>query len=105
MNWLILLLAAGFECVGAVSLKASDGFRRRRAAVIFFVAMATSMSLLAWAARTIPVGTAYAVWTGIGAAGTVVWGIVRFGEPASRRRIACLAVIVAGVVLLRLAEG
>ena len=105
MNWLILLLAAGFECAGAVSLKASDGFRRRRAAVIFVVAMATSMSLLAWAARTIPVGTAYAVWTGIGAAGTVVWGIVRFGEPASRPRIACLAVIVAGVVLLRLAEG
>lgn len=101
MSWTILLVAAVFECVGAVSLKASDGFRDRRATVRFAIAMALSMGLLSWAARSIPVGTAYAVWTGIGAVGTAVWGMWRLGESRSPRRLACLALIIAGVVLLR----
>lgn len=101
MSWGILLVAAVFECVGAVSLKASDGFRHRVATGRFVVAMVLSMSLLSWAARSIPVGTAYAVWTGIGAVGTAGWGMWRFGESRSPMRIACLGLIIAGVVLLR----
>ena len=101
MNWAILLVAAGFECLGAVSLKASDGFRNRIATGRFVVAMVLSMGLLSWAARTIPVGTAYAVWTGIGAVGTAAWGMWRLGESRSPTRLACLALIIAGVVLLR----
>ncbi len=101
MSWTILLVAAVFECVGAVSLKASDGFRDRIASARFVVAMILSMGLLSWAARSIPVGTAYAVWTGIGAVGTAAWGMWRLGESRSSRRLACLALIIAGVVLLR----
>lgn len=101
MSWAILLVAAGFECLGAVSLKASDGFRNRVATGRFIVAMILSMGLLSWAARTIPVGTAYAVWTGIGAVGTAAWGMWRLGESRSPMRLACLALIIAGVVLLR----
>ena len=101
MSWTILLVAAVFECVGAVSLKASDGFRDRIATGRFVIAMALSMGLLSLAARSIPVGTAYAVWTGIGAVGTAVWGMWRLGESRSIRRRACLALIIAGVVLLR----
>ncbi|MEE2894466.1 MAG: multidrug efflux SMR transporter [Planctomycetota bacterium] len=105
MSWIVLLAASVFECVGAISLKASDGFRRRSATIRFVVAMMLSMGMLAMAAETLPIGTAYAVWTGLGAVGTAVWGMVRLGESASRRRVACLALIVGGVVLLRLAEG
>lgn len=101
MSWTILLVAAVFECVGAVSLKASDGFRDRLATVRFAIAMVLSMGLLSWAARSIPVGTAYAVWTGIGAVGTAAWGMWRLGESRSPRRFACLALIIVGVVLLR----
>ena len=105
MSWIVLLVASFFECVGAVSLKASDGFRRRGATIRFVVAMGLSMSMLAKAAETVPIGTAYAVWTGLGAVGTATWGMIRLGESTSLRRLACLALIVGGVVLLRLAEG
>ncbi len=101
MTWTILLVAAIFECIGAVSLKASDGFRDRVATGRFVVAMGLSMGLLSWSARTLPIGTAYAVWTGIGAVGTAVWGMWRLGESKSAARIACLALIITGVTLLR----
>jgi quaternary ammonium compound-resistance protein SugE len=101
VTWTILLVAAIFECIGAVSLKASDGFRDRVATGRFVVAMGLSMGLLSWSARTLPIGTAYAVWTGIGAVGTAVWGMWRLGESKAPARIACLALIITGVTLLR----
>ena len=105
MSWILLLAASIFECVGATSLKASDGFRRGGATLRFVIAMSLSMGLLAQATGAIPIGTAYAVWTGLGAVGTAIWGMVRLGESADRRRLACLALIIGGVVLLRIAEG
>ena len=105
MSWLVLFTASLFECVGATSLKASDGFRRRPATVRFMIAMALSMGLLAWAAQEIPIGSAYAIWTGLGAVGTAAWGITRLGESASPARIMSLGLIVFGVVLIRLSEG
>lgn len=105
MSWLVLFLASVFECVGAVSLKASDGFRRGRATILFIVAMSSSMGLLAWATREIPIGSAYAIWTGLGAVGTAAWGIARLGESAAGPRLASLGLIVIGVVLIRLSES
>jgi quaternary ammonium compound-resistance protein SugE len=105
MSWLILGIAGVFECVGAVGLKSSDGFRNRRWTIIFVLGMFVSMFLLAVATREIPIGTAYAVWTGIGAVGTAIWGMHRLGESKSWRRIACLSLIVLGVVTLRSTES
>ena len=103
MNWLILIVAGLFEVVWATALKMSNGFRNPLAGVVFVVGMALSVWLLAVAMKTIPMGTAYAVWTGIGAIGGVVVGIIAFGESASALRIASAALIVAGIVGLKLA--
>ena len=103
MNWLILIVAGLFEVVWATALKMSNGFRNPLADVAFVVGMALSVWLLAVAMKTIPMGTAYAVWTGIGAIGGVVVGIIAFGESASALRIASAALIVAGIVGLKLA--
>ena len=103
MNWLILIVAGLFEVVWTVALKKSDGFRNVWADAVFLVGMAASMWLLAVALKTIPMGTAYAVWTGIGAIGGVAVGIIAFGESASALRIASAALIVAGIVGLKLA--
>lgn len=104
MSWIILGIAGLFECVGAVGLKSSDGFRNRRWTIIFVLGMFASIFLLAMAAQDIPIGTAYAVWTGIGAVGTAIWGMQRFGESKSWRRIACLSLIVMGVITLHATE-
>ena len=103
MNWLILIVAGLFEVVWATALKMSNGFRNPLADVVYAVGMALSVWLLAVAMKTIPMGTAYAVWTGIGAIGGVVVGIIAFGESASALRIASAALIVAGIVGLKLA--
>ena len=103
MNWIILIVAGLFEVVWAVALKMSNGFRNVVADVAFVVGMALSVWLLAVAMKTIPMGTAYAVWTGVGAVGGFVAGIVLFGESASALRIASAALIVAGIVGLKLA--
>ena len=103
MNWLILIVAGLFEVVWATALKMSNGFRNPLADVVFVVGMALSMWLLAVAIKTIPMGTAYAVWTGVGAVGGFVAGIVLFGESASALRIASAALIVAGIVGLKFA--
>ena len=103
MNWLLLLGAGAFEVVWTVALKKSDGFRNIWADAMFLVGMAASMWLLSLSLRTIPLGTAYAVWTGIGAIGGVVVGIIAFGESASALRIASAALIVSGIVGLKLA--
>lgn len=101
MAWATLLIAALFEVGWAVGLKYTDGFTKLWPSVLTISAMAISMFLLAIAVRTIPVGTGYAVWTGIGAVGTAILGIVLLGEPATVWRIACLALIVSGVIGLK----
>ena len=103
MNWLILIVAGLFEVIGAVALKMSNGFKNVAADAVFVVGMAASVWLLAVAMKSIPMGTAYAVWTGVGAIGGFVAGIVLFGESASALRIASAALIVAGIVGLKLA--
>ncbi|MBR0242257.1 MAG: multidrug efflux SMR transporter [Kiritimatiellae bacterium] len=103
MYWLILIVAGLFEVVWATALKMSNGFRNPLADVVCAIGMALSVWLLAIAMKTIPMGTAYAVWTGVGAVGGFVAGIVMFGESASALRIASAALIVAGIVGLKLA--
>ena len=103
MNWMILITAGLFEVVWAVALKMSNGFKNITANAVFVGGMAASVWLLAVAMKSIPMGTAYAVWTGIGAIGGVAVGIAMFGESASAMRIASAALIVAGIVGLKLA--
>jgi quaternary ammonium compound-resistance protein SugE len=102
MAWILLLIAAIFEIGWAIGLKYTDGFTRLGPSLWTILAMGLSMVLLATAARTLPIGTAYAVWTGIGAAGTAVIGIYLFGEPLTAMRLAGVSLIIGGVVLLRL---
>jgi quaternary ammonium compound-resistance protein SugE len=103
--WVYVVVAGLLEIVFAVMLKESRGFTRLWPSVAFAVAGAASFFLLSLALRTLPVGTAYAVWTGIGAAGTAVVGIALLGEPRDAGRLVSISLIVAGVVGLRLAEG
>jgi quaternary ammonium compound-resistance protein SugE len=102
MAWVYLVLAGLLEVGWAIGLKYTDGFTRPVPSVLTGIAIAASMLLLAIAARTIPIGTAYAVWTGIGAAGAAILGIVLFGEPRSAGRIFFLALLVASIVGLKM---
>jgi len=102
MAWLVLGVAGLFEVAWAIGLKYTDGFTRPWPSIGTAAAMVISVVLLAWAMKTLPVGTAYAVWTGIGAVGTVLLGILLFDEPATMSRIGCIALIVAGIVGLKL---
>ena len=101
MAWIALVVAGLFEVVWAIGLKYTDGFTRLWPSVGTVAAMGVSIVLLAWAMKTLPVGTAYAVWTGIGAVGTVILGIALFGEAATVARLACVGLIVAGIVGLK----
>jgi quaternary ammonium compound-resistance protein SugE len=103
--WLILLIASLFEISWAIGLKYSHGFTRPLPSVVTVVGLVMSVALLALAARTLPIGTAYAVWTGIGAAGTAILGLWLFGEPATPARLACIALIILGVIGLKIAGG
>jgi quaternary ammonium compound-resistance protein SugE len=103
MAWLSLLVAGLFEIVWAVGLKYTEGFSRLWPTVATVVALILSFIFLEYAVRTLPVGTAYAVWVGIGAVGTAVLGIVLFGESREPLRLACLVLIVAGVIGLKVA--
>ena len=105
MAWGILLLAGLFEVGWAVGLKYTDGFTRLWPSVGTAAALVASMALLGIALRTLPLGTAYAVWTGIGTIGTAILGIVLLGEPAGAMRLVCIALIVAGIVGLKLASA
>jgi quaternary ammonium compound-resistance protein SugE len=98
MSWIILFIAGLLEVVWAIGLKYTHGFTRLTPSVITVTAMIVSIVLLSWAMRSLPVGTAYAVWTGIGAVGAAITGILLLGESASLARIASLALIVAGIV-------
>jgi quaternary ammonium compound-resistance protein SugE len=102
MPWILLLLAGLFEIAWAVALKFSHGFTRLWPSVGTAAALVLSVGLLALAARSLPIGTAYAIWTGIGAAGAVICGILLFGEAVTLMRLVCVAMILAGVVGLRL---
>ena len=102
MSWIILFIAGLLEVVWAIGLKYTHGFTRLTPSVITVTAMIVSIVLLSWAMRSLPVGTAYAFWTGIGAVGAAITGILLLGESASLARIASLALIVAGIVGLKL---
>ena len=105
MAWLVLAVAGLFEVAWAIGLKYTEGFSRLWPSVGTVIAMVVSVVLLGWAMRTLPVGTAYAVWTGIGAVGTVVLGIVLFGEPATVARLVCIGLILAGIVGLKVTHA
>ena len=102
MSWIVLVIAGLLEVVWAIGLKYTHGFTRLTPSVITLTAMIVSIVLLSWAMRSLPVGTAYAVWTGIGAVGAAITGILLLGESASLARIASLALIVAGIIGLKL---
>jgi quaternary ammonium compound-resistance protein SugE len=102
MAWILLLLAGLLEVGWAAGLKASDGFSKPLPAAVTVVLMIGSFWLLALALRTIPLGTGYAVWTGIGAVGTALVGIVAFGESTAPARLASIALVLAGIVGLKL---
>ncbi len=103
MPWVYLVLAGLLEVVWAVGLKYSEGFTRPWPSVITGVAMVASFWLLATALKSIPLGTGYAVWVGIGAVGTALLGMVVFKEPATTARLVCIGLIVAGIAGLKLA--
>lgn len=102
MAWAYLAVAGLFEIGWAIGLKYSDGFSKPVPSLLTVVAMGFSLWLLAIAMRTIPVGTAYAVWTGIGAVGVAILGMVLFGESREFLRVACLFLIIAGILGLKL---
>jgi quaternary ammonium compound-resistance protein SugE len=102
MAWLLLVIAGLFEIVWAIVLKYTDGFTRVWPSIGTGAAMVISVVLLGLAMRSLPVGTAYAVWTGIGAVGTVLLGILLFNEPATAGRIVCIVLIVSGILGLKL---
>jgi quaternary ammonium compound-resistance protein SugE len=102
MVWLILFLAGLMEVAWAVGLKYTDNFTRLTPSILTLIAMAISVWLLAVAMKTLPVGTAYAVWTGIGAVGTVLCGIILFHEPATLARFFCIGMIIGGIVGLKM---
>ena len=102
MSWIILLIAGLLEVVWAVGLKYTHGFSRLTPSIITITAMIVSIVLLSWAMKTLPTGTAYAVWTGIGAVGAAITGMVLLGESTSLARIVSLGLIVAGIIGLKL---
>jgi len=105
VSWLFLVLAGLSEVVWAVGLKYTEGFTKLTPSVITVAFMGLSIWLLALALRTIPLGTGYAIWTGIGAVGTAIAGMVLFGESRATIRLVCILMIVAGIVGLKLFSG
>ncbi len=103
MAWFLLFLAGLFEIGWAVGLKYTDGFTRLTPTILTVISMVISIALLGLAVKTLPMGTAYAVWTGIGTVGTVLLGIWLLGDPATLVRLACIGLLVAGIAGLKLA--
>lgn len=102
MAWTYLFFAGLFEIGWAIGLKYTHGFSRLVPTVLTVASMAVSLGLLGLALKSLPLGTAYAIWTGIGTVGTAILGIILFGEPATALRLACIGLIVAGIVGLKL---
>jgi len=105
MNWLILIIAGLFEVVWAIGLKYTDGFTKPLASVLTLAAMAASVYLLGWALRTLPVGSAYAIWVGVGAVGTAIASAYLFAESMNPLKIISLSLVVLGIVGLKLAHS
>jgi quaternary ammonium compound-resistance protein SugE len=105
MTWIILVLAGLLEVAWAVGLKYTEGFTRPLPTALTLAAMAGSIGLLGLALRHLPLGTAYAIWTGIGTVGTVIFGVAVLGEPASPLRLLCIGMIVGGIVGLKLSTA
>ncbi len=103
MAWFVLILAGLFEIVWAFAMKQSDGFTRPWPTAIMAAAMLASFVLLAWSMRVLPLGTAYTIWTGIGAVGAFIVGVAVLGEPLNLMRVAAAVLIVSGLVLMKLA--
>lgn len=104
MAWFLLFIAGLFEVGWAVGLKYTEGFSRLIPSVLTLASMTASVGMLALALKSLPMGTAYAVWTGIGAVGTAILGIILFNDPSNFARVACIGLIVAGIVGLKLAS-
>ncbi|WP_429081294.1 quaternary ammonium compound efflux SMR transporter SugE [Aeromonas bivalvium] len=104
MSWILLLVAGLFEVAWAIGLKYTEGFSRPLPTLLTLGAMGVSVLLLAMAVKQLPLGTAYAVWTGIGAVGTVLMGIWLFNEPATLARVLCLLLIIGGILGLKLID-
>jgi quaternary ammonium compound-resistance protein SugE len=104
MAWLLLVVAGLFECGWAIGLKYTEGFTRLWPSILTVCAMAASFGCLSLTLKSLPVGTAYAVWTGIGATGTAALGIYLFNEPATALRLGSLALVIVGLVGLKLAS-
>jgi len=105
MDWIVLFLAGLFEIGWAIGLKHTAGFTRLVPSLLTVASMVISFGLLGLALKTLPLGTAYAIWTGIGTIGTVTLGILLYGEPATALRLACIGLIVAGIAGLKLASA
>ncbi|MBI1750851.1 MAG: multidrug efflux SMR transporter [Acidobacteria bacterium] len=105
MAWIYLLLAGVFEVAWAIGLKSTQGFTRLWPSVYVLAMGTASVILLAQATKQLPIGTAYAVWTGIGAVGTAALGMLMFGESRNAARLACIVLIIAGVIGLRMVSG
>ncbi|MEH7444763.1 quaternary ammonium compound efflux SMR transporter SugE [Bacillus sp. JJ1122] len=105
MAWVFLIIAGVFEVVWAIGLKYTEGFTKVLPTVITLLGMAISFYFLSMAVKTLPIGTAYAIWTGIGAAGAVILGIVLFGEPKSLLRLMFVAFILIGIIGLKATSG
>ena len=105
MAWIYLIIAGLFECGWAIGLKYTDGFTRLTPSLLTVAAMAISFWLLSLAMKSIPIGTAYAVWTGIGAIGVAILGMILFGEPRDILRIISLLLIVSGIIGLKLVSS
>jgi quaternary ammonium compound-resistance protein SugE len=101
MPWILLTLAGLFEIGWAIGLKYTDGFTRFVPTALTAASMLVSIVLLGLAVKTLPMGTAYAIWTGIGTVGTVILGIVLFAEPATAMRLGCIALIITGILGLK----
>ena len=104
MAWIVLLVAGVCEVAWAIGIKYTEGFSRPLPSALTLAAMAVSVLLLGWSLKTLPVGTAYAVWTGIGAVGTALLGMLLFNESREVARLVCIGLIVAGILGLKLAS-
>ncbi len=102
MHWMFLFIAGIFEISWAIGLKYSHGFTQPLISVVTVICMIASFYFLALALKSLPLGTAYAIWTGIGTLGTVILGIILFKEPATAMRLACIALIITGITGLKL---
>lgn len=105
MAWIYLIIAGILEIIWAIGLKYTEGFTKLTLSVITVITMIASFVFLSLALKILPVGTGYAVWTGIGAVGTTVLGVLLFSEPATAARIICIGLIIAGIVGLKLTSG